>query len=88
MVRGWQDFTSASFDCQKMEGHHLWPLQPTSKMAWLQHIATGMDAANTSPSRLLKIAEMRCDRSVSVSEVVCKNTHGRSIPGRKRESGL
>jgi surfactin synthase thioesterase subunit len=45
MVQGWQDFTSASFASHRIEGHHLWPLQPASKAVWLQQIAAILDAA-------------------------------------------
>lgn len=47
MMLGWQEFTSASFTSHRVEGHHLWPLQPTSKAIWLRQIAASMDAAKS-----------------------------------------
>ena len=37
-MKGWKDFTNGQFATHKIEGHHLWPLQPAAKNAWLQLI--------------------------------------------------
>ena len=42
MVKGWKDFTNGQSATHKIEGHHLWPLQPASKKAWLQLIVDGI----------------------------------------------
>jgi surfactin synthase thioesterase subunit len=41
-VRGWARFTTSGFDCRRVEGHHLWPLQRGPKAVWLQAIADGL----------------------------------------------
>ena len=38
MVEGWKAFTSGGFQLHSIEGHHLWPLEKTSKQAWLHII--------------------------------------------------
>ena len=43
MVSGWRAFTSGPFTLERIEGHHLWPLDKESKRVWLQLIAGGLD---------------------------------------------
>lgn len=48
-VRGWARFTTGGFQCHRVEGHHLWPLQRGPKAIWLQAIADGLsDIAGTA----------------------------------------
>ena len=44
MVRGWQRFTTAGFECLSVEGHHLWPLDKQAKTAWLGMIVERLNA--------------------------------------------
>lgn len=37
-VMGWSALTSKTFQLEAVEGNHLWPLDKTSKVAWLQRI--------------------------------------------------
>ena len=43
MVRGWQKFTTGSFDLITIDGHHLWPLIKEAKAQWLSSIVEHMD---------------------------------------------
>ena len=38
MVRGWRNFTTASFQLIQIDGHHLWPLVKEAKLQWLTSI--------------------------------------------------
>jgi medium-chain acyl-[acyl-carrier-protein] hydrolase len=38
MVSRWQRFTTASFSCSQIQGHHLWPLDKAAKQDWLLRI--------------------------------------------------
>lgn len=43
MVSGWGAFTSGAFTLERIEGHHLWPLDKESKCVWLQLIAERLE---------------------------------------------
>lgn len=38
MVRGWQNFTTGSFQLISIDGNHLWPLMKEAKTQWLRSI--------------------------------------------------
>lgn len=37
-VMGWSTLTTKTFQLEAIEGNHLWPLDKTSKIDWLQRI--------------------------------------------------
>eukprot|EP00658_Telonema_sp_P-2_P061451 TRINITY_DN50152_c0_g1_i2.p1 TRINITY_DN50152_c0_g1~~TRINITY_DN50152_c0_g1_i2.p1 ORF type:complete len:271 (-),score=40.75 TRINITY_DN50152_c0_g1_i2:137-949(-) len=39
MVAGWNKFTTGSFECEPIEGHHLFPLVKEGKAEWLGMVA-------------------------------------------------
>lgn len=43
-LQGWRSFTTGRFECDAINGNHLWPLQPDAKRAWLSAIAQALEA--------------------------------------------
>jgi hypothetical protein len=38
-VQGWQRFTSGRLEVVDIDGHHMWPMVPECKQAWLVDVA-------------------------------------------------
>jgi len=50
MVQGWQNYTTASFECGPIEGHHLFPLDKEGKAEWLEKAAQVLEKAHSAPA--------------------------------------
>eukprot|EP00775_Hariotina_reticulata_P010636 gene10636-10794_t len=42
MVQMWSSYTAGACTLSCIEGHHLWPLHPTAKRAWLEDVAQAL----------------------------------------------
>ncbi|KAF8058893.1 zinc finger CCCH domain-containing protein 24 [Scenedesmus sp. PABB004] len=52
MVEAWGGCTHGPVTASEVAGHHLWPLQPAAKAAWLRELAAALAAALPTPASL------------------------------------